>query len=161
MSGLGGPGDTPNRRSYPPNLGHEEGGRFPNLAIELLSPSTEGNDRGDKFVKFRDDWKMGDYFLFDTDLARLEGFNLERSAYVTTRPDERGRHRCQTLPLSLGVHAGWLRWFDLEGQMLPTDEELAETEHQRAETEHQRAETERQRAERLATRLRELGLEPE
>lgn len=43
--------------------------------------------------------------------------------------------------------APWLRWFDLQGNMLPISEEIIDRE--------------RQRAERLAERLRELGEDPE
>jgi hypothetical protein len=59
----------------------------------------------------------------------------------------------------------WLRFYDQSGALVLLPEEaaqqLAETETQRAETESQRAETERLRAERLATRLRELGEDPD
>ena len=48
----------------------------------------------------------------------------------------------------------WLRWCDLNGQVIPTGAE-------RAEIESQGRETERQRAERLAERLRELGVDPD
>jgi hypothetical protein len=48
----------------------------------------------------------------------------------------------------------WLRWWDLQGNLLLTGEE-------RAERERQRAERERQRADRLAAQLRSLGIEPE
>jgi hypothetical protein len=55
----------------------------------------------------------------------------------------------------------WLRWWDLQGNLLLTGEERAEQEHQRAEQERQRAEQERQRADRLIAQLRSLGVEPE
>lgn len=47
----------------------------------------------------------------------------------------------------------WLRWYDAQGNWVPTPEERAEQEHQRAEQEHQRAE-------RLAELLRQLGYDP-
>jgi hypothetical protein len=62
----------------------------------------------------------------------------------------------------------WLRWWDLQGDLLLIGTERAEQERQRAEQEHERAEQERQRAEqerqradRLAQRLRELGIDPD
>ena len=48
----------------------------------------------------------------------------------------------------------WLRWFDLNGDLVPTGAE-------RAEQERQRAEQQQQRAERLAQQLRELGVDPD
>ncbi|MBT9586737.1 Uma2 family endonuclease [bacterium] len=144
----------------------EEGGLYPSLAIELLSPATEGQDRGQKFVIYRDQWKMKDYFLFETDSAKLEGFCLRRRAYFSTE-DEQGLHPCSCLPLRLGVRDGWLRWFDLDGQVLPTADERAQSDRRcaeqaekRAEQAERRADHERERADRLEARLRELGLEP-
>ncbi len=55
----------------------------------------------------------------------------------------------------------WLRWWDLQGNLLLSGEERAEQESQRAELESQRAEQESQRADRLTAQLRSLGIEPE
>jgi len=55
----------------------------------------------------------------------------------------------------------WLRWWDLQGNLLLTGDERAEQERQRAEQERQRAEQERQRNEILIAQLRSLGVEPE
>ena len=64
--------------------------------------------------------------------------------------------------------AEWLRWADLEGNLIPTGAERAEQERQRAEQERQRAEQERQRADsaeqrnaQFAARLREAGIDPD
>jgi hypothetical protein len=53
-----------------------------------------------------------------------------------------------------GMQAQWLRWCDLEGNLIPTGEEGRNQERQRAEQE-------RQRAERLAAQLRAMGVEPD
>ncbi len=76
----------------------------------------------------------------------------------------------------------WLRWYDAQGQLIPTGAERAEQERQRAEQERQRAEQselareqerqraeqerqcaeqERQRTEQLVAQLRALGIEPD
>jgi Uma2 family endonuclease len=55
----------------------------------------------------------------------------------------------------------WLRWCDVEGQVILTGAEGQAQERQRAEAEHQRAEAEHQRAERLAAKLRELNIDPD
>jgi hypothetical protein len=60
-----------------------------------------------------------------------------------------------------GKHATWLRWCQMDGQVIPTGQERAEHERERAEHERERAEHERERAERLAQKLRELGVDPE
>ncbi|HEY9836487.1 MAG TPA: hypothetical protein V6D27_06280, partial [Vampirovibrionales bacterium] len=66
------------------------------------------------------------------------------------------------LGVELGIWSGlygnmdlpWLRWWDSQGNLLLYGYEQAEQQRQRAEQEHQRAE-------RLATKLRELGVDPE
>jgi Uma2 family endonuclease len=158
----------------------EEGGLLPTLSIELLSPRTEANDRGKKFVLLRDQFKAPDYFLFDTDVGRLEGFHLVGGGYEVTLPVKDDVLGCQWLPCSgmplwVGVYQNWLRWFDpAAGCLVWTDEELvartgklgqqkaddlrerAEAEHNRAEAERERAEAERQRADRAEAELRLL-----
>ena len=64
--------------------------------------------------------------------------------------------------------APWLRFYDLDGNLILLPAELAEIERQNAEIERQRAqaayqqaEIERQRAERLAAQLRQLGINPD
>lgn len=136
----------------------EEENRYPSLIVELLSPSTEGHDRGKKFLIYRDQWKTQDYFLFDCDNLKLEGFQLKRGAYIATTPDSDGHHPAQTLPLKLGVHQGWLRWFDKSGQLVLTEGEL---ERKRADQAQERADQAQSKAEKLAARLRALGLDPD
>jgi hypothetical protein len=54
----------------------------------------------------------------------------------------------------------WLRWWDMQGNLLLTGSERAIGAEQRAEIAEQRAETAEERATRLAERLRELGIDP-
>jgi hypothetical protein len=62
----------------------------------------------------------------------------------------------------------WLRWTDQEGNLLLTglegialrDKKLKQ-EQKKTEQEKQRAEQEKQRAEKLATKLREMGINPD
>ncbi len=69
----------------------------------------------------------------------------------------------------------WLRWCDIDGELIATGEELAEQQRLRADYEHKRANAteerleqaetrmteEQQRAERYAARLRALGIDPD
>lgn len=63
-----------------------------------------------------------------------------------------------------GIYRGrereWLYWYDQQGNKLPTPEEIAQRESDRAAMAEQRAEIAHQRAEILATRLREMGIDP-
>jgi hypothetical protein len=76
--------------------------------------------------------------------------------------NERGHYSIASLEVELGLWQGvyqnvklpWLRWWDLQGNLLLSGDE-------RAEQESQRAEQERQRAARRSAQLRSLGVEPE
>lgn len=149
-------------RNQPSWVVWDEGDRFPDVVIELLSPSTEEEDRGRKFVLYRDEFRTRDYFLYSVEKQRLEGFRLQDGEYLPVHGGPGGRIPCTSLPLALGVHEGWLRWFTPEGELLLTGDEKARREgaraeeaHARAEEEHARAEEERRRADDLARRLAE------
>lgn len=122
----------------------EEGGRMPDVVIELLSPTTEAADRGVKMDIYARILRVGEYYLFDPHAGRLEGYQLDRSTrhYRPIEPDQAGRLPCHQLGLHLGVFqqgkigacAGpWLRWLDDRGQVLPLPTELASQEAQRAD----------------------------
>lgn len=150
----------------------EEEGRYPNVVIELLSPSTASVDLGVKKDLYEKVFRSQDYFVYDPfDATSLRGWSLQHS-YTEIAPNDQGQLWCHTLGLWLGPWAGtidretcsWLRFFDNDGNLVLLPEEAAEKKaeaaEQRAETEAQRAEAERLRAERLAARLRELGEDP-
>ncbi len=142
----------------------EEGGRTPNVIIELLSSSTESVDRGEKMEIYARILQVGEYYLFDPFTGQLEGYQLDWKdrKYRSIEPDKDGTLPCSQLGLRLGViaegkigncAAPWLRWLDDGGEILPIPREIAERETQRAERETQRAEREAQRAEELAAKL--------
>jgi len=145
----------------------EEEGKYPNLIVELLSPSTADTDRGLKKQIYQDIFRTPDYFWFDPDRQEFAGFHLVDGHYESIEPNAQGLLWSQQLQLFLGIHEDQLRFFTAEGQLVPTPEESAEAEQQRAgqawqraEQEQQRAEQEQQRADRLAAKLRELGVDP-
>jgi Uma2 family endonuclease len=146
----------------------EEGGRYPDLIIELLSDSTAKVDRTDKKTLYQNIFHTPEYFWFSPITLEFAGFRLTGKQYAAIPADARDWRWSEVLGLYLGVANSQLRYFDEDGQMVPTPAEAAKQEHQqseqerqRAEQERQRAEQERQRAERLAQRLRELGVEPD
>jgi hypothetical protein len=55
----------------------------------------------------------------------------------------------------------WLRWWDLEGNLLLVGKEEADLQRQRAEQERQRAEQAERKAAQLAARLRAMGIDPD
>ncbi|MDB9524534.1 Uma2 family endonuclease [Oscillatoria sp. CS-180] len=149
----------------------EEQGRYPDVIVELLSPSTAATDKGVKKDLYETVFKTREYFVFDPfDADSLQGWRLDLShGYQPLLPNEQGWLWCETLELWLGTWEGainrepmtgrchWLRLYDREGKLAPLPEESAQ---QQAEQEKQRAEQEKQRADRLAEKLRELGVDP-
>lgn len=150
-----------------------EDGRYPNVIVELASPSTITADLGLKKDLYANTFRTPEYFCYDPSDCSLWGWRLLiDNGYEEIAPDGQGRLWSAQLNLWLGVWNGeylrvaanWLRFYTEEGQLVLT---LAEAEAQRAEAEAQRAkqaeckaEQEHQRAERLAAQLRALGVMP-
>ena len=160
----------------------QENGRVPDVVIELLSASTEHEDRGRKMQIYAG-LRVSEYYLYDPHSELLEGYRLDNRAYVPMVRRADGDYECRILQLRLGVAEGlflsrrdrWLRWKTLSGEPLPTGDELAELAQAyaaaaqvQAEAAQVRADTAtaqlaavEARAERLAARMRELGIDPE
>ncbi|ASC72651.1 Hypothetical Protein XM38_036090 [Halomicronema hongdechloris C2206] len=135
----------------------EEAGRYPDVIVELLSPSTAAVDKGVKKDLYEQVFKTSDYYVFDPfDPSSLEGWRLDLShGYQPLSPNERGWLWCESLGLWLGTWDGaidrepmngvcqWLRLYDVQGNLVLLPEEA-----------------EKQRADRLAAKLQELGVDP-
>ena len=134
----------------------EEGGKYPNVIVELLSDSTEANDRGEKKQIYEQVFRTPEYFLFDPHSAAFEGYRLVAGRYRPITPDAHGRLASEQLELSFGVVGSELRMFAPDGTLIARPEEDAEREHQRAEEATQRAEEATQRAERAEAELAAL-----
>jgi Uma2 family endonuclease len=143
--------------SYPRQkwVAWEEDSRLPDVIVELLSPSTAREDLGYKKNLYERIFRTRDYFCYDPDEDQLWGWQLDDERYVPLEPNEQGRLWSAQLDAWIGTWRGeflhqpglWLRLFDAEGQLIPTE---AEAERQRAEAAEAelaqlRAELERQR----------------
>jgi Uma2 family endonuclease len=125
----------------------EEDGKYPDLIIELLSDATATIDRTLKKDLYQDRFRTHEYFWFSPDTLEFEGFRLISQRYQAIAPNQSGWRWSKVLELYLGVRDGQLRYFDAQGELVPTPEEDAEQAQLRAE--------------RLAAQLRSLGVEPE
>ncbi len=111
----------------------EEDGQYPNLIIELLSPTTAAADLGAKKTLYEKTFKTPEYFCFDPDTGKLQGWRLGEAGYVPMAPDTAGGLGSNELGLSLRTWSGsyqnssavWLRFFDSAGNLVPTAEERA------------------------------------
>jgi Uma2 family endonuclease len=118
----------------------QEGMRFPDVIIELLSDTTREIDKGEKKTLYERVFHTTEYYLYDPFSQEFVGYHLQRGRYEIVAPDEQGRVYSPLTDLYLVVRDGWLRWMTPDGVLLPTPMELAEQERQRAEQERQRAE---------------------
>ena len=132
----------------------EEGGKYPNVIIELLSDSTATTDRGLKKQIYQDIFRTPDYFWFDPHSLEFQGFHLVDGVYQDLQPNPQGWLWSQQLQLFLGIYNRQLRFFTADGQLIASPEEAA-TEARTA------IQVERHRNEKLAAKLRELGIDPD
>ncbi len=142
----------------------EEDGRYPDLIIELLSPSTAHQDKTTKKHLYENVFHTPEYFWCDPDSQELFGWHLNDGQYEELAPDEHGRLWSKVLQLWLGSWEGeylghkalWLRYFDDDGKLIATSAEAeaarATVASARAKTEAARAEAEAARAEAEAAR---------
>jgi Uma2 family endonuclease len=130
-------------------------GKSPDIVIELLSESTAKYDKNDKQQLYQNQLRISEYYWFDPfNPDDWAGFELQHGVYQPLSPDPHQRLISKRLNLALerwhgvyeGVKTTWLRWSDLNGELLPTPQEARDSERQRANAEAQRAETESQRA---------------
>jgi Uma2 family endonuclease len=143
----------------------------PFVVVELLSPGTEKEDLGQtergagepptKWEVYERILRVPYYILFNRYTNQLRAFAWRDGHYQELELTE-PRVWIPNLELGLGLWEGeceginrlWLRWYDAEGNWIPTPEERevqaqqqALTAQQLVEAERQRTETERQRAE--------------
>jgi hypothetical protein len=135
--------------------------------MEILAPSTERRDRGEKLRIYQDEIGAREYYWYHPDTGERAGFVERNGRYEPLAVDADGRMTSPLLGLTLVIWHGeyqgrdtrWLRWADANGVLLPTRAEAerarAEAERARAEAERARAEAERARADRAQRELEE------
>jgi Uma2 family endonuclease len=146
-----------------------EGGRLPDVIVELLSPSTRSVDLGAKKALYERVFRTREYFCYGPDPTQggepeLLGWVLGRDGYEALVADERGWLWSRVFGAWVGEWEGeyhgarsrWLRLYDAEGRLIPTE---AEAERKRAEAAQAETEAERRRAE--AAEARAAALEAE
>ena len=132
----------------------EENGRYPDVIVELMSPSTAEADTGVKKNIYEQIFRTPDYYVFNPfDPDSLQGWHLDANQqYQPIPPNEQGWLWFQRLGLWLASCEGkidretavWLRFYDQAGNLVLLPEEPANA-----------------RSQRLAARLKELGEDPD
>ncbi len=108
-----------------------EGGKYPNIIVEILSDSTADVDRGLKKQLYQDVFRTPDYFWFDPDSLEFQGFHLLDGTYHPLAPDPQGHLWSQQLGLFLGIYQQKLRFFTPDGKLVATPEEELELYRER------------------------------
>ncbi len=117
----------------------QEGMRFPDVIIELLSETTQKIDKEEKKVLYEQVFRTGEYYLYDPESQEFIGYRLYGMHYERIEPDAQGRMYSPATGLYLAVRENWLRWLTPEGKPVPTPMERFKQEQQYANEERQRA----------------------
>lgn len=112
----------------------EESGRYPDVIIELTSPSTEREDIGRKKDLYERTFRTSEYFCIARNMERLSGWRLAGSRYTPIAPDEQGRLWSERLGCSIGAWQGfymglnltWPRLFHADGALVLLPDEAAQ-----------------------------------
>jgi Uma2 family endonuclease len=150
----------------------EEGGKYPNVVIELLSSSTATVDRGKKKDLYQDVWRVPNYFWFHPETLEFKGFHLVDGLYEPLAPTDAGWLWSEQLQLFLGIYERQLRYFSAEGQLIPLPEEAERLAKEQERLAREQAELAREQAElakeqaqqrtqQLAAILRSQGIDPD
>jgi hypothetical protein len=121
------------------------------------------------------------YGIYEVEKASIEMYQLISGHYQLMRPNQYGQYEIPELDVAVGIWHGeynyttlpWLRWWDRQGNLLPTSEEqLRITEEQlrisdkqlrineeQLQAERQAKELAQQELAQLRAKLRELGLD--
>lgn len=110
-----------------------EGGKYPNVVIELLSNSTAKVDRTTKKDLYQNDWQLPNYFWFHPQTKEFKGFRLNQGKYEPISANQDGHLWSDQLALFLGIHEGSLRLFTPAGELILTREEEEALNRQIAE----------------------------
>jgi len=126
------------------------------------SKTKEGtNKKAGKFWVYEQAIRIPFYAIYEVKKAAVEVFHLVDGMYERLQANVRGHFPISPLGLELGILFGteetpiaWLRWWDLNGDLLLTGDERAIAEKDR------RIKAE-QKAQRLAEKLRAMGIDPD
>jgi Uma2 family endonuclease len=128
-------GGVPNRRRKC-WIAWEEGGRLPDVIVELVSSFTVKRYRTERRDLYAQVFRTAEHFLYDPDTGEMEGLHLVDQSYQPILPDEKGRLWSGQLGCFFGLWQGifegseddWVRLFRPDGTLVPTEAEAAEAE---------------------------------
>ena len=153
----------------------DEGGIFPQVVFEVLSPGNTAREMALKRTFYRK-YGVEEYYVIDPDTGDVEATLRQKKKFVDV--DDLTTFVSPRLGIRFDTTGGELVIFGPTGERFLTFDELsrraaeaekalrqetrrADTQKRRADTQKRRADHADARAEVLAAKLRELGLDPE
>ena len=121
-----------------------EQGKYPNVIVEILSDSTANIDRTKKKILYQNTFRTPNYFWFDPNTLEWQGFRLIEGQYQAISANEQGYLWSEELGLYLGIFDRKLRYFTVDGQLVPTPQEAELQQRQAKEQALLEKEQERQ-----------------
>ncbi len=111
----------------------KEGGKYPNVIIELLSPSTAEEDLTVKKDVYEQTFRTPEYYCYDPETHVLQGWRLNPLTYEPIVPNEKGWMWSEQWKMWLGNWHGhymnrdatWLRFYEPDGTLVPIEDETA------------------------------------
>lgn len=142
----------------------QENNKFPNVIVELLSPSTAKIDRTVKKKLYSEEFATPEYFCYDPSDHTIEGWRLSNGRNYEPLEVEGGRIWSKELELYLGTWEGeflghadqWPRLFTVRGELIPI---FAEGEKKKTKAAKKRANAEKKRADTAETENARLRAE--
>jgi Uma2 family endonuclease len=147
-------------------------GVAPLIVIEFVSG--DGSEEHDdtpgsgKFWVYRRGIRAFYYAIHDPIKKTLEVYQLDGVEYRELAPSEDGLHRLPRFGFALGHWNGkvdghtltWLRFYSMDGQLVPSERERRELMEQSAEKEKERAEKAEAELAELRAKLQAKGIDP-
>jgi Uma2 family endonuclease len=87
----------------------EENDRFPDLIVEIVSPSTKEKDTKDNLELYAKVFRTREYFWYDEELGEWMGYRLQGGEYVPIEVNERGWRWSEVLGAWLGCRTRRIR----------------------------------------------------
>ena len=88
-----------------------------------MSDSSEGKDHGETFRKYEQELQTPYCLCFHPDKGKWDLYRHDGQRYVQLEPDLNGRVAVAELDLQIGLHEGWIRFWQ-QGQLLEIPAEL-------------------------------------
>lgn len=136
-----------------------------------LSRNLDGTTtRPGKFWVYEQIIRIAYYGIFEMGSNRFEFYQLMGSQYQQLSPNQRGHYPIPEMEVELGLWQGsylaqerlWLRWWDLEGNLVLMNREQVVGERQRADQERRKRQALADRLRNLSPeQLQDLGIDPE